>query len=295
MRFLAASFLVFVVASLAAGQVPNQKDVIFAVLDNGGTLEPIAYLNNKKLEIAVDGASERDVLAAFHSSYLKSRTSYALIFGGVKAGTVTVNASDPANECSKHTAQVTTAATRAKLKGNVMGLATSATVSTAGDGMRRAPTASERAAIETLVRSTFSKNKISAATLRNLRYQNLTAIDPNGDGVVEFVGSYWVAPTANSRALVFFIAEKRNKGAYSFAVSDFSRIAEADVMGDDIGAIDNGVHHELLLDVFDYDSDGTKEIFTYAPSFEGAGFTVYRRDAGKWVKAFEASNYRCAF
>jgi hypothetical protein len=66
-------------------------------------------------------------------------------------------------------------------------------------------------------------------------------------------------------------------------------------MGDDIGAIDNGVHHELLLDVFDYDSDGTKEIFTYAPSFEGAGFTVYRRDAGKWVKAFEASNYRCAF
>ena len=295
LKFVTACLPIFLAASLAFAQASERKDVIFAVLDNGGTLEPIAYIDGKKLASAIDGATEPDLLKAFHATYFKSKTRYELVFGGVKAGTVTVGAADPEKECSKHTAQVVTSTTRAKLKGNVMALATRASVVPAGNGVRRAPTAAERSEIESLVRSTLSKNKISAAVLKNLKYQNLTAIDVNGDGVVEFVGSYWVAPTAKSRVLLFLIAEKGKGGFYSLTLADFSRLAEADTMGDDISAIDGGVHHELLLDVLDYNSDGTSEIFTYSPSFEGGAFTAYRRSAGKWVKDFEASNYRCAY
>jgi hypothetical protein len=291
-----AAFLVLAVASLfGQAQTSSRRPVIFAVLDDGRTLEPIAYVSGKKLESAVDGASEEAVLSSFHSNYFKSKTKYELIFGGTKAGSVTIKASDPASECSKHTAQVFTTSVRAKLKGNVMALATNASGIAPGDGMRRTPTVAERTEIEALVRSTFAKNKIGAAVLKNLKYQNLTAVDVNRDGTPEFVGSYWVAPTGKSRALLFLIAEKGKSGKYALSLTDFSRIAEADTMGDDITAVDGGVYHELLLDLFDYDADGTSEIFTYSASFEGAGFTVYRRTGGRWVKDFEASNYRCAY
>ena len=66
-------------------------------------------------------------------------------------------------------------------------------------------------------------------------------------------------------------------------------------MSGDIKNVDEGVYHELLLDAFDYDGDGTSNVFTYVQSFEGAGFNVYNKSGGKWIKAFEGSNYHCGY
>jgi len=66
-------------------------------------------------------------------------------------------------------------------------------------------------------------------------------------------------------------------------------------MSGEIKSVDEGVYHELLLDTFDYDGDGTAEIFTYTQSFEGAGFDAYRRSGGKWVRAFDYANYHCGY
>jgi hypothetical protein len=55
------------------------------------------------------------------------------------------------------------------------------------------------------------------------------------------------------------------------------------------------VYHELLLDVYDYDGDGKNEIFTYEQSFEGAGFTAYKKSGSKWTKAIEVANYHCGY
>ena len=66
-------------------------------------------------------------------------------------------------------------------------------------------------------------------------------------------------------------------------------------MSGEIKAVDDGIYNELLLDVFDTDSDGTSEVFTYVQSFEGAGFNIYRRNGSKWMKAFEGSNYHCGY
>jgi hypothetical protein len=94
---------------------------------------------------------------------------------------------------------------------------------------------------------------------------------------------------------LFFIAEKAANGKYQFGYSSFSQINQEDVMSNDIKSLDDGTLHEVLLDVFDYDNDGVGEIFTYTPSFEGAGFTTYKRANGKWKKAFDDANYHCGY
>ena len=291
--------LLLVVAALTSvsAQQPASKPapIIFAVLNDGAVVEPIAYLEDKKLEATIDGGQDVPVLARFHKLYFKPKSTYQLIFGGASAGTVTIKSSDLSAECVRHTAQATVASTKTRLKGNVMALATSSSIKAVGSGTRRLPTAAERGEIESLVRAEFGKQKIAASVLRKLKYQNLTAIDVDNDDVVEFVGTYWVEPTLKSRALIFFIAEKNADDKYAFAFSDYKAIDQKDTMSDDITTVDSGVGHELLLDVLDIDGDGAGEIFTYSPSFEGAGFNVYRRGAGKWARIYEEANYRCAF
>ena len=66
-------------------------------------------------------------------------------------------------------------------------------------------------------------------------------------------------------------------------------------MSGDIKNIDEGVYHELLLDVFDVNGDGVAEVFTNTASFEGAGFGVYSRAGNKWTKVFDGSNYHCGY
>jgi hypothetical protein len=282
---------VSVVAGIA--QSAPEKVVIFAVLRDGTMLEPIGYLVDKKVEEAIDGGGEAEVLGLFHRRYFKPKVSYQLVFGGAKAGLATVKSSDPNQECARHTAQSMVTSTRAKLKGNVMALAVSSSFKLSGSGTRRAPSAHERAEIESLVRAELLKNKVPAAVSRKLRYHNLTAVDVNGDEVVEFVGSYWVQPTLKTRSLLFFIAESDGVN-YRLTFTDFGTIKEEETMANDITIIDSGIGHELLLDILDIDADGTAEIFTYDASFEGAGFNVYRRTGGKWTRVYEGSNYRCA-
>src|SRR5688572_30088856 len=157
----------FAIAQQSRPQQPD-KPVLFAVLNNGGTLEPIAYVENKKLESAVDGAEDAAVLAAFHKRYFKAKTSYQLIFGGAKAGMVLIKGSNPETECSRHTAEVITSSARAKLKGNVMALASSQSLNVSGSGVRRLPPPSERREIESLVKDDFAGRKIPTAILKQL-------------------------------------------------------------------------------------------------------------------------------
>lgn len=299
-KFLIACTLLVLSVSYVSAQKANvklpDKPIIFAVLNDGGTLEPIGYLADKKVVPAIDGGQDAAVLQSFHNRYFKPKTSYALVFGGAKGGTVTVKSSNPASECMRHTAEITSLPVRAKLKGNVMALAVPATLKPAGSGVRRLPTAAERAEIESLVRAEFVKEKMSAAAIRKLKYHNLTAIDVDNDKTVEFVGSFWVEPALKTRALLFFIAEKGEDAKYRMTLTDYRLIEEADTMSQDITTVDSGVGHELLIDILDIDGDATSEIFTYSPSFEGAGFNVYRREsAGKWSKLYDGANYRCAY
>lgn len=275
----------------AAKPAPKAKPIIFAVINDGKKLEPIALVEKGKLTPPVGGDGDSKLITSFHKTYYKPKTSYRLIFGGANDGTASITASDPASECAKNIADIAAVPTKAKLKGRVMALATNVSVAKAGSGVRRLPTAAERSEIEALVRAGFAKQKSDG----KLDYHNLTALDVDGDAKAELVGSFWVETAPTTRALLFFIAEKGSDGKYSFVYSDFYNIKQEDVMSGEISSVDQGVLHELLLDIFDYDGDGTSEIFTYTQSFEGAGFNVYKREGGKWIRAFEGTNYHCAF
>lgn len=275
--------------------IPKRLPVVFAILNDGGVVEPIGYVDKGKLVAAVDGATEAPNLSAFHRSYYKPESTYRLIFGGANAGTITIKSSDPKSECVSNTAQIAFASTKAKLKGNVMALATDVPTTTKGSGIRRLPTAAERAEIEALVRERMSAQKVSASAVKDLKYHNLTALDVDADGNAEMVGTFWADAGPKSRALLFFIADKGSDGKYAFGFTDFRIIEEKDVMSQEISAVDNGVYHERLLDVLDLNNDGVAEVFTYIQSFEGAGFNAYRRANGKWVNIYEGSNYHCAF
>ena len=273
----------------------GRKSIIFAVLNDGKSLEPIAFIEKGKLTPPVGGDSDGNVIAAFNKTYYKPKSTYRLIFGGANAGTVTALSSDAKAECSKNMAQASVSSTKTKLGGFVMGLATDAVTKTAASGLRRKPTPAERTEIESLVRAEFARQKVAASAIKNLQYHNLTALDVDNDKKADFVGSFWVDTSKTERALLFFIAEKNANGKYAFGYSEFRIVKQEDVMSQEIKDVDEGVYHELLLDAFDYDNDGVSEIFTYIQSFEGAGFNAFKRENGSWKRTFEGSNYHCGY
>ncbi|CAN5640370.1 hypothetical protein BH24ACI1_BH24ACI1_18490 [soil metagenome] len=291
---------VMVLVSLIAAQrkrspaKPKPKSVIFAVLNDGQTLEPIAAIDKGELVASVGGDSEPKPLTSFVNTYYKPQTTYNLIFGGAMNGKVTVKSSNPNSDCGKNLATVTTQSAKAKLKGMVMGLATNEITLKPVKGVRRLPTAAERTEIESLVRAEFAKQKVSANALKKLRYYNLTALDLDDDGEAEMVGSFWVESSAKERNILFFIAEK-NSGKYKFGFSEYKKITPDEIMSGDLKDLDTGIGSELLLDALEYNGDTTAEVFTINKAFEGNNFHVYSRQDRKWTRVFEGYNYHCAY
>ena len=264
--------------------------VIFAVINDGKTVEPIAFVEKGEL-VNYDNSDESAEIA---KNYYKTGSKYNLIFGGVPSGTVTIKKSNVGTECGGSSADVSVSSGKAKLSSFVMALATNMPAKTKASGVRRMPTAAERAEIESLVRAEYRKNKVPATALKQLHYYNLTAIDADNDGAVEMIGSYWLAPRKDRRDLLFFIAEKGPSGKYTLTHSEFSAVTPKDIMSGDPRDLDT-MGGESFLDLFDYNGDGVGEIFTIEKAFEGNNYHVYARKGKQWTKIFDAYDYRCAY
>ncbi len=293
--------LILLIASVGVSQrrartkpAAKPKPIIFAVLNDGQMLEPIAAIEKGKLVVLVGGDSEPKPLINFVNTYYKPQATYNLIFGGAAVGKVTIKSSSPKSDCGKNMATVMTQSAKAKLKGMVMGLATNETKLKAAKGVRRLPTAAERSEIESLVRAEFAKQNVSATALKKLRYYNLTALDVDDDGEAEMVGSFWVESSAKERNLLFFIADKDSGGEYQLGYSEYEKVTPDDLMSGNLKDLDVGIGSELLLDAMEYNGDKTAEIFTISKAFEGNNFHVYSRQDGKWTRVFENYNYHCA-
>jgi hypothetical protein len=289
-KLISILFVVVFSVSFAFAQ-KTAKPAIFAIIDDGKMIEPIAFINKGKIEEPLGDEKTGKTLSSLIKNYYKPKTVYKLVFGGANAGKVSVVSNDPKSECGKSMANVTSTSAKAKFKFPIMALATNATI-TKKTGVRRMPTAAERKEIESLVRGEFTANNVSEKAA--LKYQNFTAIDVDNDKSVEFVGSYWAANNAKERSLLFFIAEKNADGKYQITSSSFSTVKQDEVMSGNIKDIDDGRYHELFIDYLDYDNDGTGEIFTMTQGFEGNNFYVYKKGDKGWVKVLEYNNYHCA-
>jgi hypothetical protein len=294
-KIITLSVLILMFACVSFGQKSTMKKAIFAAAFDGKSIEPIAFIEDGKLTAPIGGDADGKALADFVRVFYKPKTTYDLIFGGGVMGKITAISGNAKGDCAKNVGTVATTSAKVKLKGLIMGLATNAATAKGTVSFRRTPTAAERTNLETLIREELTSNKVSTKSQKLLRYQNLTAVDVNHDGTPEFVGSYWVATSPTERALLFFIAEKNDAGKYELTESNFQFVKQKDVMSGAIKDVDDSIYHELLLDVFDVDGDGTSEIFTLTQSFESNSFTVYSKDKNKWTKSFEGSNYHCGY
>ncbi len=272
----------------------NTNKAIFAVLNDGKTLEPIAFIEKGKLkEIHDAGTTEKPF--DFVKAYYKPNNKLNLIFGGSNAGTATVVKDFKGSECAGNQAEISVVSTKVKPKGNLMALATNAVLKKNEKLVRKSPTAAELKDINDLVMKEMIKNKVPIKNTGELRYHNLTKLDVDGDGVAEFVGTYWYNTGAKTRSLLFFIAESDSSGTIAMPFTRFQDFDQENVMSGDVKDLDDGIYHELLLDMLDYDSDGQSEIFTLAMGFEGSNFNAYKRVDGKWTQVLETSNYHCAY
>lgn len=289
--------VILFICSLTVGGFAQRKTlpIIFAVLNDGKTIEPIAYVKDKTLFKTIDGSTPVNEKRSFVSRYFKNKTRYKLIFAGKNSGIVSVKNSDYKSECSSNMAGVSLTATKANIKGFVMGLATDIRTKETASGIRRLPTPAERAEFEKIVRDEFVKQNVSAEAVKDLKYHNLTAVDVDNTGIAELVGTFWVETSPTERAMLFMMVDKEKSGTYTLTYSDFGLLKQDDVMNKEIKSVDEGMYHQLLIDSFDYNGDGVSEIFTVIKGFEANTYNVYKRENGKWVKTFETSSYHCGF
>ncbi len=290
-------------AGSAAATQPLQENskatVVFAVSSmqpSYAFMVPFVIIENGQFKQPVAGDSDEAEMASFASTYYSKGRKYRVLFGGAEAGSLTVKESNKDKDCSRSSADVVLRSS-AKLNQNVMALATNSDSLGGAKSIRRSPTPAERAALMPLVRAAYKQKGVPAALLSNLMTINLTALDLDNDGKSELIGSFVVKKQTGgaARYALFLFAEPQGN-SYRTTVLQYERYTKKDLMsGAEINIIEDGVYLERLVDALDLDGDGASEVVTLTTGLEGDGYFIYKKQGGTWNKAYEFSNYRCAF
>jgi len=256
--FLALSLLTAVCVGAVYAQKAKPKPsptlktrpAIFSVIYGGSGIEPIAFVENGKLVAGGnDGSADGSTLSKL---YYKPGAKYDLIFGGVSDGTVTVKKSNVGSECGGSSAEVTVASTKAKLKGFVMGLATNITPKGKATGLRRMPTAAERAEIESLVNQ--KTQELEKTTPPVITWQDWDWPCADGD--------YCMFLSYGSKALYNKLAEDKD-GQSLFIDSVYHNLNDADA--DELW--EDSMPAKLIKD--NRDADGLSPLFYVFKSVSG--------------------------
>jgi hypothetical protein len=284
MLFLLASITFFArkVNSEAPPHAPqNNSTVVFAV---GG--EPDSYhmdavtLFNGKQFSAPFSEEQKDSQKKFGDRYFATGRKYRLIFGGGEAGSVTV--SKWSEGCNNIHSEIT-AATSARLGGQVRALATNSDVLGQRASTRRAPTEAERAAVMTLVKSIYKQRRTPANLMSSLKVTNLTATDLEGDGKYEMIGSFTLAAKNKFERDLFLIA--KSEGAVMRA--DFVKFQAYQPPPEGfLSSID-------FIDHLDVDRNGVGEVFAVQGGFDGYGYLIFRKVGGRWREVFQGMGDAC--
>lgn len=287
-----------------AQQGGDQKAVVVFCVSASGVptetfMEPVVMIDGGKYTAPVAGDSDETELSEFGKTFYGAGQKYRLLFGGGEAGSVTVKKSMMDSDCFRAGASVKISAQPiVKLNRNVMALATYSESLGRAKRSRRVPTPSERAEALRLAKKGYETKGVPAAIFPTLEVVNLTAMDLDGDGKAELVGTFVLKKTKGgaARYVLFLIAEPEGKG-YRASLTNYESFTTKDIMSggsiDSIGA--QGIYTERLVDQLDIDADGTGEVITLTTGFEGVNYKIYKRKAGMWQSVYEFGSYRCAF
>jgi hypothetical protein len=245
---------------------------IFAVskLENEVTLDPIVIFNKGQYINPLPDENEPFVKQVA-SKYMRTGQKHRVIFGGAEAGTVTVK-----QRFESEIGLTTTAALQSsiKLSDEVKALAVSSETLGGKQNSRRAPTPEERTAMMNLMNAIYKQKKVPATLLTKVKTNNITAIDLDGDGKAELIGSFEISDQNQNSQNLFLIAELKNN-QYQSAMTWFKRGGESDS------------EVRRLIDVLDMDGDGVAEVFATTSYYESTDFTIYKKVKGIWRSVYQ--------
>jgi hypothetical protein len=288
--FVASSLIVSSSAQTAAARKPLTGTVLFVVSGYGEAGEPQEYgmnalviINNGKYIDPV-GEGDSNAMKPFAEKYFQAGKHYRLLLGGGEVGTATVKSS---NEGCNAIYSTVSLESSAKIGGLIKGLATNSETLGKKASSRRALTAAERAAVMTLVKNIYRQHKISNALLqRSLKVNNLTATDLNGDGQFEVIGDFQIATASTSidgpRRDLFLIATPDGTG-YKAELANFQSYRTNSGFGHAIGFVDQ----------LDIDGDGISEVVTINEGFDGHGYSIYKKQGGRWREIYSVMGDAC--
>ncbi len=236
-------------------------------------MDAVVVVDGKKMRHPY-ADEQREAQKTFGGRYFASGKIYRMIFGGGENGTVKV---DKWSEgCNNIHAQVTMN-TSAKLGGKVMALATNSETLGKRATSRRAPTDSERAAVLTLMKSIYRQRKTPASLIGGIKVTNLTATDLNGDGQLEFVGSFTLAAKNKFERDLFLIAKPQGTAMRA----EFIKFQAYQPPPEEfLYSID-------FIDHLDLDGDGVGEVFAMQGAFDGYAYVIFKKIGGRWVSVYD--------
>jgi hypothetical protein len=267
---LAGTVLFVVTNNSEPGDTPDYGMDALVIINKGKYLDPV-------------GDSGSDAMKPFAEKYFKAGNKYRLLFGGGEVGTATVQSSNEG--CNTIHSKISVEGS-ANIRGQIKGLATNSETLGKKASSRRALTASERDAVMTLVKNIYHQHQTPNALMRSLKVGNLTATDLDGDGKFEIIGDFQIAPNSTSttgpRRDLFLIATPNGAG-YKSELAYFQSYRLTEGFGRGIAFVDQ----------LDIDGDGIAEVVTVDEGFDGYGYSIYKKQAGRWRAIYSVMGDAC--
>ncbi len=243
------------------------------------SLDPVVIVSNGKFHPPYAESDER-AQNAFAKKYFAPGQKYRVTFGGGDAGTVSIKKSQIGCNSLHATGQ---GEVNSRIRGRIMGLASNLNIPAQQSIARRSPTESERAAAMELVKGIYLSRRTPQSWLKLLTTTNLTATDLNNDGKFELIGSFVIQTPANARRDLLLIAEPQGDKFKSTLVAFQSYKLPPEQFD---SAVD-------FVDHLDLDGDGVGEVFVIEHGFDAYGYSIYKKQNGRWRKVYSAIGDAC--
>jgi hypothetical protein len=277
---------------LTAAANDDQPRILFAVWTTPAApnrpaltrIEPIARV--RRVAIGRDRVeftkppAQQDVI----DDYYQPGAKYDVFRGGMKRGTVSVLPADngacqPIQRAAQRSGQPTPHWRSADaVAGESLGLHLR-------KSPLRSPTDAESRELLAIVRRVFAIKAVPAAALIDIKSENVVATDLNGDGRVDFIGSFLVRDSRDTHVL------------FAVVMRDASGTLRADVIRYDRSMSakdDSAAKNWTLVDVEDFDGDGVDEIIVEGHGWEWSWYDIlkWRREA-EWEVIYSGGGSGC--
>ncbi|MEO8436775.1 MAG: hypothetical protein ABI596_17895 [Pyrinomonadaceae bacterium] len=270
-------------AAIHLSPTPQRKPaiVVFAVSGDAGefNMDAVVMVDGKRLRAPFTD-EQKGGQKKFADTYFATGKKYHLMFGGGAAGDVTLK--KWTEGCNSIHADVAVS-TSARLGGQVKALATNSQSLGQPASARRAPTDAERTGVMALVKSIYAQHGVNAALFRSLIVTNLTATDVDGDGRYEMIGSFTLAASNKFERDLFLIAKPQG----TLMRGDFVKFQAYQPPAEGfLSSID-------FIDQLDLDGDGVGEVFAMQGGFDAYGFSIFKKQAGRWRMVYTGIGDAC--